>query len=295
MPTEAELDQAAKQLTSVLQTGGQVDDAQKLAHARRLLEQAAQVRDRPAQQFVLQQRAMELAGEAGDAEAMVRAVDAIAADFEIETFRVKVGVLQNVAGSATSASKIASFVRAVDPVIDEAIAQQQNVTAFELADLANQLGQSAQGAAVRGQTQQRRLQVEALLTNDDRLELIRAALQANPDDAEANGAMGYWLCLVQNDWASGLPYLAKGSGVEMAAAAQKDLLRPATSREQTELGDLWWKLSETLTGEDRTALQVRAASWYQEALPQLSGAARTKIEKRLESLPADMRSRVPRP
>lgn len=295
VPSEDDVYRAEQQLGDILKPGLQAGDAQKLAHAQGLLDRAAQSRGQPAEQFAILQKAMDLAGEAGDSELTLRVIDGIAAEFAIDVFGVKMMVLQNLASKASTAPRIDSFVRAANTVINEALTQQKNVEAYNLARLAYQCGQTPQGAAVRQATQQRLGQVEAILTNDDRLAIIRSALQANPDDPEANKNMGLWLCLFQNDWPAGLPHLVKGPPSEMTAAAQKDLARPQTPLEQAALGDMWWKVSESYRDEDRTELQRRAASWYQEALPQLSGVARSKVEKRLETLSSEFRSRIPKP
>ncbi len=44
-----------------------------------------------------------------------------------------------------------------------------------------------------------------------RIEPARTLLKTNPNDAEANAAVGRFLCLGKGDWSAGLPLLAKGS------------------------------------------------------------------------------------
>ena len=48
-------------------------------------------------------------------------------------------------------------------------------------------------------------------------------LKTNPDDADANLAVGKYLCLSRNRWKVGLSYLAKGGDESLSTAADAEL------------------------------------------------------------------------
>ncbi len=109
-------------------------------------------------------------------------------------------------------------------------------------------------------------------------------LATDPDNAEANLTLGRWLCLNADDWAAGLPLLAKGSDAALAGLARRDLAAPTAAAAQIELADSWWDLAQSKNGPDRAHLTGRAIYWYQQAQPNIHGGfTELKINKRLEA------------
>ncbi len=86
------------------------------------------------------------------------------------------------------------------------------------------------------------------------------------------------------DWDTGLPYLAKGSDADLADAAKKDLAGPGKPADQVTVGNLWWSLGDKKAGVEAVRLRNRAVHWYAIALPKLSGAAETRVRKRIDSM-----------
>ena len=63
--------------------------------------------------------------------------------------------------------------------------------------------------------------------------------------------------------------------------AVKELKGLTDATEQAKLGDAWWDLGEKKNGLAKKNIQGHAASWYQQALPGLTGLVKEKVEKRL--------------
>lgn len=118
-----------------------------------------------------------------------------------------------------------------------------------------------------------------------------------PDDPAANLAVGRYLCFAKNDWAKGLPLLARSAVPGLKAAAETDLATPKDAQGQLAAGDSWWDLAEKET--DRTVKAgylSRGTFWYRRALPSLTGFAKVKAEKRLAAAASEASaSRGPRP
>ena len=57
-----------------------------------------------------------------------------------------------------------------------------------------------------------------------------------------------------------------------------------TPEKQVLVGDNWWE--ESLVSQEKAveSLQARAAYWYRQAAPQLSGLSKAKVDKRLAAL-----------
>ncbi len=114
------------------------------------------------------------------------------------------------------------------------------------------------------------------------VQLARERLKTDPDDPEACLAVGRWLCFDRGDWDEGLKLLAKGSDAALKALAAADLAPPpATADARVGRGDAWWDASEKSEGRARSALRRRAGFWYEDAVAELSGLAKTKVEGRL--------------
>jgi len=78
--------------------------------------------------------------------------------------------------------------------------------------------------------------------------------------------------------------LALSSDEKLKALAKRDIEGATSSNEQATLGDGWWTLAEKQEGMAKKQIQGRAAHWYKQALPGLSGLVKDKVEKRLTSV-----------
>jgi hypothetical protein len=79
--------------------------------------------------------------------------------------------------------------------------------------------------------------------------------------------------------------LAQGSDAKLKELAEKDGLTPTKPDDQKEVGDAWFDYAAAQESPMiKTQAQLRAAYWYGQALPGLTGLTRTKVEKRLTDL-----------
>ncbi len=69
--------------------------------------------------------------------------------------------------------------------------------------------------------------------------------------------------------------------LSVALRGQHESAFPA---EKAELGDAWWDLGEKHDDDMKGKLRSRAAHWYRQAAPNLSGLVKQKCEKRLEQI-----------
>jgi hypothetical protein len=111
-------------------------------------------------------------------------------------------------------------------------------------------------------------------------------LKKKPADPDANLIVGKYRCFIKGDWDGGLPMLLLGKDDSLNTLAKLDLDGANTAQRQVNIGDAWWALAER---ENKTASQnirERAGFWYRQALPELIGVAKDKINKRLGLLGA---------
>ncbi len=259
-------------------------DDQKSAIAEDMIEMAGKLASGTADQYVLLRIARDVAAQAGDASAAVRAADGLARHFEVEAVAIKGESLLEAGRRADSAKQQAAVVDVALPLMDQLAKAGEFETAIAICELASRCAlklrrrsQVEELSAVRENLQRRQ---EALREYEAAL----AELEKNLVDPAANLAAGKYLCFVRGDWDRGLSMLALGGDAKLQALAVRDIRGASTTDDQVALGDAWWELAETWQGDAQQAMKRRAAAWYREASPQLAGLPRMKVDKRVGQL-----------
>ena len=111
----------------------------------------------------------------------------------------------------------------------------------------------------------------------------------------ANLTVGKYYCFQIGDWEKGLPMLALGQDETLKALAAQEIAGVTKADDQVKVGDAWWNLAEKEQGKVQAALRGRANYWYQQALPELSGLAKAKLEKRIKEYEAASEGTTRRP
>lgn len=89
-------------------------------------------------------------------------------------------------------------------------------------------------------------------------------LKNAPEEQKASQTLGTFLCLTRQEWAAGLPHLAKGTDPRMIEAAKADLATPTDPKLQHRVGDLWFTLAvDQKDHRARRALVGRARTWFE--------------------------------
>ncbi len=106
----------------------------------------------------------------------------------------------------------------------------------------------------------------------------------NPEDAEANSAVGKYFSLEGGNWDIGLPLLAHGSDADLKAVAEMESLKPTVAAEQVELGDKWYGLGKKAKAAAQENMLARAVFWYQQAEPSLTGITKERVSQRMDEI-----------
>jgi len=286
IPSQAEQDEALALIREVFKEDyDQAKTApQRAALARKMLDQANQPGTKPTSRFVLLRVAKDVAAEAGDVETAFEAIEQMAAGYDVDALAGEHRAFLRAASGALLPEHRKAIVEHAVPLIREAVGADDYAAAERLGDAASAAARGIRDAeAVR--------ELTALIKEVKRLERAHeavgpalAALRENPDDPEANLAVGQFLCLEKGDWGKGLPMLARGSDAELAAVAQKDLGSPGSAGEQAALAGAWWDLAQSADGREKNAMLLRAGTWYQAAAPKLTGLQQQVAKKRLQEV-----------
>ncbi|MCE9608362.1 MAG: SUMF1/EgtB/PvdO family nonheme iron enzyme [Planctomycetia bacterium] len=247
--------------------------------AEKLLEQSSQTTD-PTDRYVLLNEARTFALD-GDDQAMLRRVlTAIVTDFNVDTATVYIDSWKGVLAKSKPTPVAKGIYDDISAIFESAVAQG----AF---DEAKRFGDYALTVAPRiGDT-------TAVKTTRDRNTLLAgrqqewtaakaalAKLAANPDDAEANLAVGRYRALIEGDWPTAFPHLAKGSDDGWKDLAAKSVAVAADGAARTTLADAFWDASKSKSAS-KGEFAVASLYWYQAALPSLNGLQKARIEKRI--------------
>ena len=287
VPSEASQKEITEQLDEVHHFA-QIDTTAAKRHlAEELFNQAGKSADTD-RRYVLLREATDLASEAGNAQLMVRAINAAAAEFKVNGLVAKEKMLVRFAGEAATAERIGSLVEASRQVAEQAAALDRYDVAVHLA---------RQASAVRGRSRRSfpqgvRRTVARLERQYKEYQTVAEAnntLQTDPANPAANLALGRWNALVKGDWDKALEFLAKGGDPALQRAAQQEIRGPKTADSQAAAGDAWWNLEDAQDETAKSKYQARAASWYERTWPQASAALKVRIAKRLGAYIAQRR------
>jgi hypothetical protein len=241
----------------------------------------------PAERYMLFIKGAEKAVAGGDVMLAMQGIDQLALDFEADPLEMKEKLLEKF----VSVGKPDQVAKAI-PVAEQLMDQAEAADEFEIAIV---LATTAGKAAAKGQIATRKETEDRLALRRHNLRMMmpmytaatkaEETLAKDPADPEANLKAGRWRCLFKNDWAGGVPLLAKGSDEKLKVVAEQELKAPTEAEKQVELADAWWELGKNEGGTPRDSLRAHAADIYRAALPNLTSALKKAgIEKRLAEM-----------
>lgn len=257
--------------------------ADKSNLARKLLDAVANVGDDVAGRFVLIDQARTAAIEAGEPGLAIDAVEDLTAGFAVDGVALAAESLTAVAPQVRTPAAQKNLMEKAFAASEAAVSAEKFDVASAMMDLALAAARKANDPPSLKEATNRAKQFADQRVELEKLAAARQTLAANPDDSEANLLLGRQLAFVRGDWERGLPHLTKVADAALKAAAQVDLQGAKEAPAQVTVADGWWNLA-TPEHKDKAALRQRAAHWYMQAMPNLTGLEKTKVEKRLDEM-----------
>src|SRR5688572_8785419 len=260
----------------------------RLALAGQLLGQASDEGNDAATRYVMLRAARDIAAAGGDVGTALAAVDEIAAGFEkVDAVALKLEALAAASKKAADPTQAEAVVQGHLAVSADVLAAGDLDRATKVAGQADAIARKAKNPDLTARLNQRKKDLKDLMAQfGAATAAARATLAKAPNDGAANAALGKFYCLAAGNWERGLPMLAKGNDQAFRTMARNDLAGaggpPAA---MAGLGDVWWDLGEKqTTGLAKQHARQRAAHWYEQAVEELEGLQRTRVEKRLATL-----------
>ncbi len=278
------------------------DAAAARALAAVLLKEAKATTDDSDLQFAAFVQASELAVQGGNVTLALSAVGELAKRFAVDSAAMKRAVLTSAPDKITTPAAALELVHAVLAHLNDMMADDSYEGLAAVVAAAEKVvplvadGRLQLAAQIKKEAET----VQAAQKEFTRMKPFLDKLEENKDDAEANLEMGKYLAFGKGNFARGLPFLAKGNDATLKALASndlalakvagtskdpKDLAELKIVKKQIELADAWAKLAEE--GKDprpKSGMLRRAYHWYMEALPQLDGLTRVRIQHQVHEL-----------
>lgn len=292
VPAAAEQARALKEIQDVY--GTTLTDRRpeaRYAAVRKLAKDAAQTPGTGAVRFVLYQEACRLAAEMGDIDAALGVIDDLSELHAIDANAWRLEAAEAAAPRATRPEDQREIAQVFRSLAEDAVDRDDYPAAIRLANKAAAAAGASKDTVMAGKYQRR--VGEIIKTNQEytRTAAARKTLAAQADDAEANGAVGSFLCLMKGAWDAGLPHLAKGDDAELQPLAAAELAEAADAAGVVALADRWWAYAEKADPLVQKQCRLHAADLYREALPELAGFPKEKAQARLDKVEAEYGSR----
>lgn len=287
MPTGDQLIKAATSVDARFPAVTATIPGPHLARAGALIDAAEQNAD-PATAYVCLTRALDSAVTAKNVSLVSQILDRIVVKFDVDELSQRSEPLLKLATVAMSVADSHMLATLFIPLIEASMREDD----FALAD---RLTASAELCAARAMprdtvtAQQVRTLAGDMRTTKAAYESVKPAL-----DAVASGratpkdfaAAGRYVCLQKGYWSRGIAMLAAGEDSKLKAIALQDLAAMTTPAERFAVAGAWWGLASAETGVAKNNAMQRAAEWYQQALPALTGSDRDTAALRVSQAAA---------
>ena len=295
VPDAGELKNIQRILSDEFNAKGRSDFRRRVRAARSLKSLSRQEDLSKDEKYACLEGALRLAYEVGDFRLADEMEREILGGYKLEPFEIPRVVLSDLAKKRRSKEITSALVRGYLHLAYRAVRNNESSAACEWARTAmgfcKDKDQKLNGLA----------QLDLLTEYAKRIETEGA-------NAETDLIMGLYACLTRYDWFNGAfylercgdPWLGKVGSREQALLMIIDIREESEARSAVELGDSWLEAAKKCTLKSlrlkrsvermiRKNMEYRAATWFERALPQLSGENDKKtmdrIKKRLKKYP----------
>jgi hypothetical protein len=264
---------------------------QKVAAANKLVDSAKEEKDAIAK-FALLSKANDVAIESGDIDVVSAVIDQIEGTYEIDGLKLRADAIRSISKLVHNPQQQQKVVVAAGDIVDKAVFADRYDIARSMAELVLNSARSTNDPDMQREAAAKERQVHETETAYAGIKSALVALAVKPDDPDANLKVGKFRCFIKGDWESGLPMLAHGNDPALKTLAQKEMAGATDAETQVALGDGWSGIAEKEAGISKSQIQKRAGKWYNEAVPNLTGLAKARVELRLKTLSSHEPARV---
>jgi len=248
--------------------------------AARLTVEAGNGEHNAATVYTLWKLAAETEAIEGNADKAFATIGEITRRFDTDGLVLK-GQMLNTITNASRPAITPLVAQQTLALIDEATASDQYDLAAHLVGLARKVAAKRRDGIYSRLVSERAEQIATMQTAFDEIRPAKKQLETQPDDPEANEAVGKFYCCIKGDWKSGLPMLALAENDQWRDPARSDLIDPPDAQARLAVADAWWNLAQQQQPVAKHRVQERAIHWYKLAEPSLTGTSQTRARHRI--------------
>ena len=246
--------------------------------ARQLVEQAGGT-ENASDKYALLDAASRLAIEAGDPRLLRECRAAMVGEFQMGVATMEEADIELLAAKAP-VETLADVVHFILESTQVAAAEGRFEAAEDFAKSAGTAARRSRNPALTKSVSARLAEVRGLRKQEADLEPLLNRVAADPKDRDAAKQVGMIRCFTQARWAEGVPLLAKGDDPDLAKICALELRQGRGSA--VAAADAWWAYADGKKPAVKDAVRRHAADLYQQALPELEGLDKVRIEKRVQ-------------
>jgi serine/threonine-protein kinase len=259
-------------------------NADMIALANKLIDEAAPVMDDLAVRYVLLREARDLGIKTANPEVMLKAIDEMDKTFAVNAVELKIAALDKASTSDNLPATMRAIVDATLKLVDDAVEDDNYDVAGRLMTVALAAARRGNSTVLFTKVKNEEKEVAEIAKQFQSAKPARDKLAKSPDD-DSSYKWGKFLTYFKGHWGDGLPLLASGNDEKVGDQADKDLANPKEAADQMAIGDGWYALGEAdKSPVAKKNLWLRAKFWYDQALPSLAGVNKAKVEKQLKEI-----------
>jgi hypothetical protein len=254
----------------------------RLELARRLAIDALGERTDLPLQYALFSQALDVAVDLGAVKMFGQIVERMCDRFAVDGFAIKVDKVCQNARHARPAEANQVLAKLALELAVEATTAEKYADGVRLGEVAREMARRAKDTA---QGKQAAAVLRDLIARQEAQTADAKAaeiLARDPNDPRANLVRGKYLCFARGNWDAGLPYLERGSDPALRRLAAAERKPPGDGPGMATLADQWWDALKLLDESTQPYAKRRAIWWYEKALPELTGPAKSRAKKRAD-------------
>jgi len=259
---------------------------QKAALAQKIQADGDAATTDPVARNVLIELARKVFVQAGEVQSALAAAERLETEYDLPPRELTIATVQALDDVQLLPEHRQALAKTAIALAEEALAKSNYPQADKLSAVAAQSATRQKDTELRKDITLRRNAIARAVKEWNAVQAKLETLKTTPDDPAANLFVGKFFCLALEDFARGLPHLAKSGDVLWEPPAKLDLaVATGDAAACKAAAEAWEAAAGKVTDpDDKLAVQRREKRLWEQALPRLSGLDEVRAKKRLEDL-----------
>jgi hypothetical protein len=290
VPSDAALGPVVARVEHFFDIKGAATEQDKRALAQQLFETSLQS-DAYLEQFVMLERARELAVAANDLKMAIESVNQQSKLFKVDQLGLLGNVVSAIEYSDEQPKENAALALVGLRLIDSALAEDRYELAKEIATTVTRSARQSTLPDLPQQAQEVVRRIRLVQRPFEQLKPSLEALAADPDDEEANVSVGRFYCFVKGDWRKGLPHLAKGNHAQQKQLSEREIANGRLPEATAAIAQGWFELADdeeallpASIAMQQENIRRHSLSLYESALPRLPDSKKAQARSQVAAI-----------